>query len=439
MSNRNATASWSGYSHQGLVGLLVALKEIRRLIAEEKQYEFDIHYLEYENNEDVAITKRVSGLPVQLLSVHQVKAYYSDGHLFNSYKSVFKGSPIYQRESDGKLSKNAQGNKIETGNFESGQWCSGANYLHVVENVNNWPLSDFTSVGGNPFNINRYEYDTNIFHCGTDEITQYIMNELNSSDFHNNNEGLSSMALQRISFELDNKIRFEHANKDSKEDYEIVFSFQEIMDIIFSTEYVQSNNIYICRKLFFDIYMDFKINSALDDEELDQIEKLICEIYESFSDAEFLLFVQRLSLNRKPANQTNTHSIFSEDGLKQVFFDVLFEVTTIYPEVNKDDYILVYKSFKYILTSIIDDKKNEKKVVQNIVDNLQSQSIRWESTSLINREINGKFHELNSDIFAIPNDLDRDDEFTKFMYYNGSTELICRETAKNNLINGITN
>ena len=122
-----------------------------------------------------------------------------------------------------------------------------------------------------------------------------------------------------------------------------------------------------------------------------------------------------------------------------MFFDVLFEVTTIYPEVIKDDCILVYKSFKYILTSIIDDKKNEKKVVQNIVDNLQSQMIRWESTSLINREINGKFHELNSDIFAIPNDLDPDGEFTKFMYYNGSTELICRETAKKNLINGITN
>jgi len=439
MSNRNATASWSGYSHQGLVGILVALKEMRVLISEDRQTEFDIHFLEYENNEDVAIVKQAPGAAKDLISVHQVKAYYSQGHLLSTYKSVFIGAPIYQYGDDGKVMKDVNGRKIETGTFEPGQWCSGLNYLHTVENIGNWPTTDFSSVGGNPFNINRYEYDTNIFHCGTDEITQYIISELNSSDFHNDNEGLSSMALQRISFELDSKIRFEHANKDSKEDYEIIFSFQEIMDIIFSTEDVQSNNIYICRKLFFDIYMDFKINSALDEEELDQIEKLICEIYESFSDAEFLLFVQRLSLNRKPSHQTNTHSIFSEDGLKQVFFDVLFEVTTIYPEVIKDDCILVYKSFKYILTSIIDDKKNEKKVVQNIVDNLQSQMIRWESTSLINREINGKFHELNSDIFAIPNDLDPDGEFTKFMYYNGSTELICRETAKKNLINGITN
>jgi hypothetical protein len=439
MSMRNATASWSGYSHQGLVGILVALREIRRLIAEGKQNEFNIHYLEYENNEDVAIVKQAPGAPKDLISVHQVKAYYSQGHLLSTYKSVFTGAPIYQYHTNGKVMKDVDGKKIETGNYEPGQWCSRLNYLHTVENIGNWPTSDFSSVGGNPFNINRYEYDTNIFHCGTDEITQYIISELNSSDFHNNNEGLSSMALQRISFELDSKIRFEHANKDSKEVYEIIFSFQEIMDLIISTEDVQSNNIYICRKLFFDIYMDFKINSELDEEKLDQIEKLICEIYESFSDVEFLLFVQRLSLNRKQANQTNTHSIFSEDGLRQVFYEVLFEVSTIYPEVNKVDLTVFYKTFGYVLTTIIDDKKYDKEVVKNIVTNMQSQSIHWERTSLINREINGKFHELNSDIFDIPKDQDSDDEFTKFMYYNGFTELICRETAKKNIINGITN
>ncbi|MFN5982098.1 MAG: ABC-three component system protein, partial [Fluviicola sp.] len=372
MSNRNATASWSGYSHQGLVGILVALREIRRLIAEGKQNECDIHYLEYENNEDVAIAKRVIGQPVQLLSVHQVKAYYSDGHLFNSYKSVFTGSPIYQREADGKLSKDSHGNKIKTGNFEPGQWCSGLNYLHTVQDIGNWPTTDFSSVGGNPNNIQRFEYLPNVFYCGTDRINEFILYELQKPDFHGENEGLASMALKRLCFELDAKIRFEHANKNSKEDYEIFFSFHELINLIFSNEDVQANDIYICRKLFFDIYMDFRTNSTLDEEHLGHIEELICEIYESFSDNEFLLFVRRLSLNRKPANQTNTHSIFSEDGLRQVFYEVLFEVSTIYPEVNKVDLTVFYKSFGYVLTTIIDDKKYDKEVVKNILNNMQS-------------------------------------------------------------------
>ena len=436
MRNRNATASWSGYSHQGLVGILVVLKEIRRLIAEGKQNEYDIHFLEYENNEDVAISKRVSGQPVQLLSVHQVKAYYSDGHLFNSYKSVFTGSPIYRRDADGKLLKDLHGNKINTGNFEPGQWCSGLNYLHTVQDIVNWQTIDFSSVGGNPNNIKRFEYLPNVFYCGTDRINEFILSELKKPDFLGENEGLASMALKRLSFELDAKIRFEHANKNSKENYEIFFSFQEIIKLIFSSEDVQANDIYSCRKLFFDIYMDFKTNSTLDEENLGHIEELICEIYESFSDDEFLLFVRRLSLNRKPANQTNTHSIFSEDGLRQVFFEVLFEVSTIYPEVNKVDLTLFYKSFGYVLTTIIDDKKYDKEVVKNILNNMQSQSIQWEKTSLINREINGKFHELNPDFFYVFKQEKKEKDFTKFMYFNGSTEFVCRETAKNNLTNG---
>lgn len=439
MSSRNATASWSGYSHQGLVGILVALREIRRLVSEDKQDQFNIHFLEYENNEDVAISKEEIDLSKELLSVHQVKAYYSQGHLLSTYKSVFTGAPIYQIEADGKLSKDNNGKKIETGNYQTGQWCTGLNYLHIVENIGNWPLTDFSSVGGNPHDIKRFEYNTDTFYCGTDQIGEYILEELKSVDFHRNNDGLASMALKRLSFELDKKIRYEHATKDSKEDYEIIFSFQEIMDIIYSNIDVQANNTYVCRKLFFDLYIDFKKQSTLDEEQLDQIEQIIFEVYDSFNDEDFLLFIRRLSLNRKPTNQTNTHSIFNEDGLKQVFFEILFEVSTIYPEVNKDQLILAYNSFRYILTTIIDEEKKAKEVVQYILNNLESQSLLWEKTSLINKEINGSFQELNPDFFDIRKNDEKAKDFTKFMQYNGSTELICRDTAKNNLTNGNTN
>lgn len=439
MSNRNATASWSGYSHQGLVGILVAIKEIRRLIIEDRQNEFGIHFLEYENNEDVAISKEVMGSIKELLSVHQVKAYYSQGHLFNSYKSVFTGAPIYQREADGKLSKDNDDKKIETGNYDPGQWCNGLNYLHVVENIGNWPSTDFSLVGGNPNNIKRFEYNANIFHCGTNQIDGYIIDELRSVDFHADNEGLASMALNRLCFELDSKIRSEHATKSAKSEYEIKFSFEDLIEIINSNIDVSTNDIYICRKLFYDSYHEAKKNSSLDVTELPEIDKLIDQVYHGFSDDDFLLFIRRLSLNRNPKHQNNTHSVFNPDGLKQVFFKLLLNLSNIYPEIIKEEFTLHYSSLRYFLTTIIDETDEAKEVVQNILTNLDSHKLLWEKTFLINKEINGSFHELNPDFFDIRKREDKEKDFKEFMQYNGSTSFVCRDTAKTNLTNGNNN
>jgi hypothetical protein len=439
MSNRNATASWSGYSHQGLVGILVALKEMRVLISEERQKEFDIHFLEYENNEDVAIVKQATGAAKDLLSVHQVKAYYSQGHLLNTYKSVFTGAPIYQYDTNGKVMKDVDGKKIETGNYEPGQWCSRLNYLHTVENIGNWPISDFSSVGGNPFNINRYEYGTNIFHCGTNEITQYILNELMSSDFHGGNHGLAAMALKRICFELDSKIRYEHASKNSKSDYEIKFSFNELMAIINSNQDISANDVYLCRKLFYDLYINAKLSSSILETSLEDVDNLVREIYQSLTDEEFLDFLRRLSLNISPDHQSLTQATFSRDGLKQVFFKILLNTSNNPPKFKKDELIVLYSSFRYVLTTIIEEQNDAEEVVKNVLQNLKSQNLLWEKTSLINKEINGSFQELNPDFFDIREKDEKEEDYNKFMLYNGSSKFICRETVKINLTDGNPN
>ena len=49
--NRNATPSWSGYIHQGKVGFLVALRQLRDCI--EKNIEnLEDYAIRYENAED---------------------------------------------------------------------------------------------------------------------------------------------------------------------------------------------------------------------------------------------------------------------------------------------------------------------------------------------------------------------------------------------------
>ena len=432
MSNRNATASWSGYSHQGLVGILIGLREMRRLISIDKQNEFNIHFLEYENNEDVAITKQTLGTTKELLSVHQVKAYYSQGHLINTYKSVFTGAPIYE--------KDAQGNKIETGNFEPGQWCDNDNFLHVVQNVANWPTNDdFSSLGGNPFGIKRYIYNENIFHCGTDEISQFIITELASSDFHTGNQGASAMTLKRLMFELDSKIRTEHATKNSKNNYEIQFSFEELIGIVHDVLDVSRSESYICRSTFYDLYIEALKKSVLLDDDLSEINNLVDQIYNGFSDDDFLLFIRRLSLNRNSKHQHLTQSTFNPDGLKQVFFNLLLSVPKIYPEIIKEDFIVHYSSLRYVLTTIIDEKDEAKEVVQNILSNLDSHKLLWEKTFLINKEINGSFHDLNPEFFDIRKREDKEKDFTEFMQFNGSTTFVCRDTAKTNITNGNIN
>lgn len=63
-----------------------SFERMRSLILANLQNEFDFHFVEYENNEDVAISKQLANTPKELISVHQVKAYYSQGHLINTYK-----------------------------------------------------------------------------------------------------------------------------------------------------------------------------------------------------------------------------------------------------------------------------------------------------------------------------------------------------------------
>lgn len=80
--NRNATSSWSGYIHQGKVGFLVALRQLRQCI--EAGVSYEEYSIRYENAEDFDII----GNEGQVLSRHQVKAY-TDGTSRERYSTLF--------------------------------------------------------------------------------------------------------------------------------------------------------------------------------------------------------------------------------------------------------------------------------------------------------------------------------------------------------------
>ena len=81
--NRNAAPSWSGYIHQGKVGFLVALRQLRQCI-ENGIENFEGYTIRYENAEDFDIV----GNEEQVLSRHQVKAYIN-GNEREDYSDLF--------------------------------------------------------------------------------------------------------------------------------------------------------------------------------------------------------------------------------------------------------------------------------------------------------------------------------------------------------------
>ena len=80
----NATSSWSGYNHQGQVGIFLALKELNVLIQNGKDFRGYSVQFEKEDGEDVDIVKWA-----EVISRHQVKAKKNKKNL-NTFLEIFK-------------------------------------------------------------------------------------------------------------------------------------------------------------------------------------------------------------------------------------------------------------------------------------------------------------------------------------------------------------
>ncbi|CZA99721.1 hypothetical protein [Streptococcus suis] len=78
----NATSSWSGYNHQGQVGIFLASKELNELLQKGDSYSGYSIEFEKEDGEDVDIVQNNT-----VISRHQVKAKITSKNL-NDYKDV---------------------------------------------------------------------------------------------------------------------------------------------------------------------------------------------------------------------------------------------------------------------------------------------------------------------------------------------------------------
>ncbi len=341
-SNRNATASWSGFSHQGQVGLLIALRELQR-----DGVNKDKTFVQYEKHEDVAIYEVNENGDKNYLSVHQVKAYYSDNA---QYKSTY--------------------DKVLNEDFESGNQL----FLHTTKEISDWN----TSATLNNNEVLRFEYSKGVFHCGTTEIENLIKAEL--ATLLDNIPSFSDNALYRLTYELDLKIRTEH-KKASKPLFDIHFSLTQIEDLIRNTSNFEAKEIYDCRKLFYDSFREILKTEDITQEKIDEINNGIIKEINDLDDENFLLFLQRLNLNETAEMLKSTQVAFNQVGLRQVFFRILIDIINTPP-------VLIDKTVKYkketepanfVLTAIIEEERDKLTVIENILTNLTSQDLLWEN------------------------------------------------------------
>lgn len=401
MSNRNATASWSGYSHQGQVGLLVALRKLQ------EQIDLTNHFVQFETYEDVAIYELQADGYKRYLSVHQVKAYYSDGsHLKSTYSSVLNE------------------------NFDDGN----EKFLHTTAEITDWTTSATT----NNNNVARYVYNQMPLknYCGTTEIEDYIKSELRA--ILGKDEPFIDIAYLRLSFTLDQKIRLEH-QKASKSLFDINFSLEEILQIIQNEEDFNKKEILDCRRLFYNSFIEVALEENLTEDHIDSLEANIIREINNLDDNHFMQFLQLLNLNVTPNKLKNSQVFYNEDGLRQVFFKMLFGVTNCNAMLEENSINYSRNTFpnKFVLTAIISDESEAVKVVNNIIENLKQQNLLWENHELVNRNIEIDIVRNNPSIGMIATVLN-DADSNKFMSFSKS-KLIKRDGALDKLNNGTIN
>ena len=179
--SRNATSSWSGYIHQGKVGFLVALRQLRCCI-ENITKDFKDYAIRYENAEDFDIVDNKG----EIISRHQVKAYIN-GTSRETYSTLFN---IQKRDYCERKYKNEkkvwkeviieEGFQIHSfdgqGKIISVDVPPSARFLHVIVNVVDFNLSRYEYLRQNSLRknytdnnscIQLYPYDrkNNIFYC----------------------------------------------------------------------------------------------------------------------------------------------------------------------------------------------------------------------------------------------------------------------------------
>lgn len=426
--NRNATPSWSGYIHQGKVGFLVALRQLRQCI-ESGIENFEGYTIRYENAEDFDII----GNDCQVLSRHQVKAYIN-GNEREDYSDLFN---IQTRKfEDGKEKIKQKGFQIHEfdgkGNVVREIVPSDSRFLHVIVDVPDFDLlkddylekySGRTKYTDNDSCINLYEYNQvgNLFYCplsqndGNDTIRDYCIAEikeileLRHNLLKDEPSHFSQVYLRYVGSLLDHSIGKAHNESVFPE-----ISFGEIIAVI--EEEAPKDEVYEMKNTLTYSWEKYHrdYSSDISEEDFKPMDKIINHLL-SLSKKEFYKFVRMVLPHEK--SDEDFAKIFNITLLERIFYSLIKDIR----EFSFKHYSFlddVKKSYRFSLIDIEEERGRIATVIKNIIDNSEFLKATFNHDFLINRDIDGISIGVRIDEFDSMSDIRYKEEWNTGVQHN---------------------
>lgn len=393
---RNATSSWSGYLHQGQVGLFVALKEINRL--QNSDEEIDDWFIIFENAEDFDIQNSAG-----VFSRHQVKAY-KDAKYPNAVKDVL-GTQIY---TDNKLtSKGFQFRKLVNGTLTTVEVDVESRYLHVITEIEGFYLNEVDFNAEYPgatwvcnlHNIKLYEYAADRLYCplvteGNSTLENYCLLEIQIYlEKARHHEALEEEYQRQIYYCLVNQldIQIKKRHIDKVDTYPKLF-FREIVELLNDNPNKETYLISACKNTFATIINDYISDidesvGGLDKRIVDKLQIHSSEIYHLENES-FLQFLRDINPNENNVAEftsiDNVISLVKKDNFRTVFLNCLYQISNSTYNLMERGY---QKDGGYILSLIVDDYLLVKSLKKKISENSMLTEALFDKSFLINKEI----------------------------------------------------
>ena len=425
---RNATSSWSGYIHQGKVGFLVALRQLRWCIENEIE-NFEDYAIRYENAEDFDIVDKGRSV----ISRHQVKAYIN-GHEREDYSDLFN---IQKRKFEDEKEK------IDTKGFQIHEFDGKGNavrvvvpydgrFLHVIIDVPDFRLSkdDYlkkysgrTKYTDNDSCVKLYEYNQseNLFYCPlsqddkNDTIKDYCITEikeileLRNKLLKYDTSHFNQVYQRYVGSLLDHSIGKAHSGSVFPE-----ISFGEIIGII--EEESPKDEVYEMKNTLTYSWEKYHRESSSDisEEDFKLVDKIINQLL-SMSKEDFCEFVKMVLPHEK--SDEDFTKIFNITLLERIFYSLIKDVRKFsfkhYSFIDE-----VEKSYRFSLIDIEESPGCIARVIKNIIDNSEFLKATFNHDFLINRDIDGFPIGVRIDEFDSMSDIRYKDEWNTGVQHN---------------------
>lgn len=402
MSNRNATASWHGYSHQSKVGVLVALRKINELLI--KKEPIDDWKIEYESAEDFDIKK---GDVVD--SRHQVKAY-KKGNYPNAYEDVLANRyPVVNNErtiADKGFKYRVEYKDGTIGDIEVDK---NSRYLHTIVNVQGFYLSKDkfkrkmhanAKYVENPNDIQLYQYSNNKTYCDLSEyngnqiLNNYCLKEikdiLKNNDLHLKVVEESHKTIFWVILDkLEDEITKNHLKSSTGSP---TLPLEEIYNTVISLETEKRTNLQKGRAILLGIWSDYFSNldnqsNQLTKNQLDNVNSAILNIAR-LNDNKFEEFIMHLNPDQVHikgfSDFQSLSALIQIDSLKDILYNCLYNIIRQHFDI---DY-LGYKKGKYTITLINRASSSIREVIRMLEKNNDYLQKIYERKYLINGQIN---------------------------------------------------